>query len=175
MLANLRYLLIGVGVSLVIALVVAIVLPPTWELEHRTVIRANPAAIHRFVADFSEWGRWAQWSEAEDPNVTLEQDDDEGRPVQRVLVGREERAKLMMTRLTAEGVEVRVEGTVNGTQTIRYEPLNDSVTRVVWRDEGTVDVPLLGGLIALDVASRLESHHETALRKLRALAESVAD
>ncbi len=175
MLANLRNVLIGAAVSLLIAVFLGVLLSPSWELEVSAVVRAKPAAVHRFVGDFSEWDRWAQWSEAEDPNVTLEQDSENGVAVQRVVVRGEERARLRMTLNTAEAVEVRVEGRVNGTQTIRYEPVDPSQTRVVWTDRGTVNVPLLGGLIALDVASRLEEHHETALRKLKALAESVDD
>ncbi|MEO1482826.1 MAG: SRPBCC family protein [Myxococcota bacterium] len=167
------YAVVGVALVFSIAVGVSNWLTPNWRVERVADIGASPADIHRFVADFSEWGRWAQFREAEDPQVRLEHTDEDGVPVQRILVNGAERTRIRMEQSTPAQVTVTVQEPFSGRQTFRYLVLDENTTRVIWEDEGTVSTPLIGGLLAYNLAERLGDHHEIALRKLRALAESV--
>ncbi|MEO0811243.1 MAG: SRPBCC family protein, partial [Myxococcota bacterium] len=117
MLSNLRTLLIGIAISLAIAITAALFLPSTWRVEVSSVIQASPEEVHPFVSDFQQWGRWAQWSEAEDPNVQLESGMENDTPVQRVRGRGEDRAVLVMDHRDAQGVQVSAKGRVQGVQT----------------------------------------------------------
>ncbi|MEM6731139.1 MAG: SRPBCC family protein [Myxococcota bacterium] len=168
-----RYILGGVALALLAALGVSASLPSEWRVVSKTDIQAAPPAIHRFVADFEQWGRWAQWREAEAPNVELRASLEDEVPTQRILVDGEERARLTMRSVSELEVVVEIAGGLPGTQTLRLNPAEGGTTEVTWIDEGRIEVPLIAGLFAYDIRSKLEEHHKIALRKLRALAESV--
>ncbi|MEM6533615.1 MAG: SRPBCC family protein [Myxococcota bacterium] len=167
------FAVLAIAVVLLTAFAVSSWLTPNWEVESVADMEADRAAVHRFIADFDQWERWAQFREAEDPQVTLEQGEVEGKPVQRILVDGAERTQIRMDRVSDEEIQVSIGKPMAGIQTFRLVVLDENTTRVIWTDEGTVSTPLVGGLLAYDLSERLREHHATALRKLRALAESV--
>lgn len=166
----------GSLVVLVAAAFISSLLDSRWQVESTIQMRATPGDVHRFVGDFAEWGRWAQWRESEDPEVSLHSEGQGNGSVQRIVIGGVERVRMTMLAETSAGVDVEVWGrSIGGKQTIRYEALAARTTRVVWRDEGRFTTPLVSGLLAYSMKEKLSEHHAVALRRLRALAESSFD
>ncbi|MEL6340937.1 MAG: SRPBCC family protein [Myxococcota bacterium] len=176
MFTNVRRLLLGSLVVLAAAVFISALLDSRWRVESTIQMRATPSDVHRFVGDFDEWERWAQWRESEDPDVSLHSEGLGAGSVQRIVIGGVERARMTMLAETSNGVDVEVKGgSVEGKQTIRYEALTSDTTRVVWHDEGRFTTPLVSGLLAYSMKAKLSEHHAVALRRLRALAESSFD
>ena len=63
---------IGIGVvgATVLAAIVGLFLPSTFEIEKTVVIKAPPEIIHEFTGDLAQWPQWNPWLE-EDPNQVV--------------------------------------------------------------------------------------------------------
>ncbi|MEN8008355.1 MAG: hypothetical protein ABFS42_15205, partial [Candidatus Krumholzibacteriota bacterium] len=63
---------IGIGViaATVLAAVVGLFLPSTFEVEKTVVIDATRGTIHEFTGDLTRWPEWTPWLE-DNPDITV--------------------------------------------------------------------------------------------------------
>ena len=63
---------IGIGIiaATVLAAVIGLFLPSTFEIEKSVVIKAAPERIHQFTGDLDRWPEWTPWLK-EDPDLVV--------------------------------------------------------------------------------------------------------
>ena len=61
---------IGIIAATLLAAVIGLFLPSTFEIEKSVVIKAAPERIHQFTGDLSRWPEWTPWLK-EDPNLVV--------------------------------------------------------------------------------------------------------
>jgi len=169
----LKKLLIGLVVLVVILVVVGIFLPKDYEVRRSVVVDAKPSAVHKYVGDLEKWKEWEPWTEA-DPTleVTLGKKTS-GVGASQTWKSKDGDGKLTFTATDSDkGVEYDMSiGEWSSKGALRYDAV-EKKTKVTWEMAGTVDMPVIGGYLALMMDSWTGPYFEKGLAKLKAKVES---
>ena len=168
----LKWIGIVLALAAVTVVVVGLLLPREWEVEHSVEITGDIAEIHARVADAERWDEW-MFDPAGGGELEL---DAKGQGVGAEVRWTGEGSQGQITLLEADpAVGIAWEGRietdeVNNHGRIRYEPLADGVVRVTLTDTGTLP-PVFGGYFVPVMNSALSQHFSAALGRLEAAVE----
>ncbi|SHH93092.1 SRPBCC family protein [Ferrimonas marina] len=168
--------LLKLSVSIVaIVIVLGVLLPANFSVEREVVIEAPSEQIHPYVNELFLWPLWSPW-EDQDPNIQVIL----GVPSQGVGGNQSWTDSSGGGRLviTASDPAVGISyDTFFGTSpeaypaSFNFEPLNGQSTRVYWRMEGTMKVPILAPYLALMADRMIGDPFEQGLGKLKWVVE----
>jgi hypothetical protein len=71
MIKLLRLLLFGFGALCLLAIVIGLLMPKSWQVERSRVIAATPADVHARLADARGWSEWMPWLRTNDPALAF--------------------------------------------------------------------------------------------------------
>lgn len=132
---------IGIGViaATVLAGVVGLFLPSTFEVEKSLVIKASPELIHEFTSDLTRWPEWTPWLN-EDPDLVVTLGGiTSGEGASQTWQGGSSEGRLLITRSDpAAGIAYEMtfsKKTYTSVGSLEYRPVPGG-TEVVWHQTG---------------------------------------
>ena len=167
---------IGIGIiaATVLAAVVGLFLPSTFEIEKSVVIKAAPERIHQFTGDLARWPEWTPWLK-EDPDlmVTLG-DPTTGVGATQAWTGGSSDGELTFTRCDP-GWGIAYDMTFNkktyiSTGTMEYIPAPGG-TQVVWKMVGDNGNNIMARYFAGLMPSLIGPQFEEGLARLKLVSE----
>ena len=173
--------IVVIAIVAVVALLMGIglVLPRDWNVERSILIRAEPAAIHRYVETPSTWREWFAWDDLrDDPSfkVTI------SGPASGVGAAYEwtgnlsGSGRIVITYSDPKsGIrfdEAIQRNEVNAKGSILYTSADGGMTRVTWSDSGMLPA-VIGGYFRGSVNEALGKAFETSLGNLKSKVEGT--
>lgn len=162
---------------LVICIVVGLFLPTQYTVTRTQAIQGAPASIHIHVNDLTKWDAWAPWKD-EDPSLVVTHGDKTiGVGASQSWVGKDGNGSLIFTRSSPEnGIDYDLsinDGMFKSSAFIHYRDIGGN-TQVTWTMTGDMDVPIVGGYLAMSMDSMVGSMFERGLTKLKKVVEGPA-
>lgn len=171
-----KQFLIVLLLLIVILAAVGFVLPQRYDVSRSVKIRAEPSDVHALVGDLKEWPRWAPWQEA-DPTVRVTLGDKTtGVGASQSWTGKDGNGRLSFTKSDpATGIEYDMVFINRGRESpakswMRYTPAAEGL-EVTWGIAGEMDMPVVGGYMALFSDRMIGPMFEKGLNKLKVEAE----
>ncbi len=164
-----------IGVLLVSVIIVVLIggmfLPTKFGLSRAIDIQAKPEAIHEYVGDLKKWDVWAPWKEEDPEIVTTLGAITSGVGANQSWTDREGGGSLTLTMSSPDrGIEYDLffdQGKYQCKSAMRYEVLAENVTKVTWSMQGDMNMPIIGGYLALMMDSMIGTMFERGLLKLK--------
>ncbi len=153
---------------LAVAAAVGYFLPHDYNVEESVVINAKPGKIHDLVGDLKRWDDWTPWKEM-DPSVQVTfGKETKGVGASQSWTSKDGPGTLAFT---ADDEKKGIEYTMTmddmpAQGAIRYEQVGDT-TKVTWSMNGDIDMPVIGGYLALLMPRMIGPSFEKGLVKLK--------
>ncbi len=163
-------------VSVLIVFVVGgMVLPTKYSLSRTIEIQAKPEAIHAYVGDLKKWDVWAPWKEEDPEIVTTYGEITSGVGANQSWMDREGGGSLILTMSSPEkGIAYDLffdQGKYQCKSAMLYKSLAENMTKVTWSMQGDMNMPILGGYLAMTMDSMIGTMFERGLSKLKSQVE----
>ena len=172
----LKKLLITLGILVGIVVVAGLFLPTEFQVSRAVVIDAKPETIHAYVGDLKKWNAWEPWRDA-DPSLAITiGEKSTGVGAAQSWIGKEGDGSLVFTESSPDkGVRYDLfflQGKERCTSSILYNAMQPAKTNVLWTMKGDMEVPVLGGYMAMFMDSMVGPLFEQGLAKLKRVAEA---
>lgn len=155
-------------VLIVIAAVVGFFLPHAYSVEESINIQAKPSAIHTLVGDLKRWDDWTPWKDL-DPSVQVTfGEKTKGVGASQTWMGKDGNGSLTFTRSDEKsGIEYDMMFDKTPARSgVRYDQKGDTTT-VTWWLKGDMDMPVIGGYLALLMPRMVGPEFQKGLAKLK--------
>jgi hypothetical protein len=167
---------IGIGIiaATVLAAVVGLFLPSTFEVEKSVVIKSAPERIHQFTGDLAHWPEWTPWLN-EDPSLVVSfGDPTSGVGATQAWTGGSSNGELALTRCDPDW-GIAYEMTINkktytSTGSLEYIPAEGG-TQVVWKMIGDNGNNIMARYFAGLMPSLIGPQFEEGLARLKMVSE----
>jgi hypothetical protein len=165
---------IGVVAATVLAAIVGMFLPSTFEIEKTVVIKASPARIHEFTGDLARWPEWTPWLD-EDPSLVVTfGETTTGEGASQTWTGDSSDGELAFTRSDpVQGLAYVMtfnQKTYSSTGSLEYRPVAGG-TEVVWKMIGDNGNNIMARYFAGLMPSLIGPQLEENLARLKLTAE----
>ncbi len=168
-----------IGVLLVSAMIIfvvgGLVLPTQYSLSRAIEIQAKPETIHEYVGDLKKWDVWAPWKEEDPDIVTTYGEITSGVGASQSWMDSEGGGSLTLTKSSPEqGIEYDLffdQGTYQCKSGMQYMTLTENITRVTWSMQGDMNMPIIGGYLAMTMDSMVGAMFDRGLSKLKSQVE----
>ena len=165
---------IGVAAATVLAAIVGLFLPSTFEVEKTVVIKASPEIIHEFTDDLAQWPQWNPWLK-EDPNqVVTFGATTTGQGASQAWEGGASDGHMSLTRSEPNwGVAYDMsfkKNSYTSTGSLLYRPVTDG-TEVVWHMTGDSGNNLMARYFVGMMPSMVGPQFEEGLAHLKLISE----
>ncbi len=152
--------------------IVGFILTSQYDVERAAVISAKSSKIHELVGDLRRWNEWTPWKDG-DPTMQITLGSEtKGVGASQSWTGKDGSGTLTFTAADEDkGVEFDL--TFDGKPAkgaIRYERIGDA-TKVTWSIKGNMDMPVLGGYLALMMDRMVGPEFEKGLSRLKTQSE----
>lgn len=159
---------------IVIFIVVGLFLPTQYTVTRTQMIEAKPAAIHSFVNDLTKWNAWTPWKD-EDPSVVITQGKKKsGVGASQSWDGKDGTGSLTVTKSSKkEGIDYDLtfnNDALKSKAFIHYRDMGGN-TQVNWTMSGDMEVPVVGGYLAMTMDSMVGDMFQKGLTKLKEVVE----
>jgi len=167
---------IGIVAATVLAAVVGLFLPSTFEVEKTVVIKATPDHIHEFTGDLARWPEWAPWL-MEDPSLVVTfGDQTTGVGASQTWVGDSSDGALILTHCDPDwGIAYKMainKKTYTSTGSLQYRPVAGG-TEVVWNMIGDNGNNIMARYFAGLMPSLIGPQFEEGLARLKLVSETA--
>lgn len=168
-----------VGVLFVSAIIIFVVggmvLPTKYSLSRAIEIQAKPEVIHELVGDLKKWDVWAPWKDEDPEIVTTYGAITSGVGASQSWMDSEGGGSLTLTFSSPEqGIEYDLffdQGKYQCKSAMRYMALAENMTKVTWSMQGDMNIPIIGGYLALTMDSMIGTMFDRGLSKLKSQVE----
>jgi len=154
-----------------------IFLPQHYSVERSVTISGSSAQIHRLTNDLKQWPRWSPWLELEPSvDVTLG-DKSQGVGASQSWTDSSGGGRLTFIQSTPnKAISYNiwfVDAEQPALATMSYATLNATETKVSWRIEGDVQMPVIGFYLALLMDTMIGPAFELGLNNLKREVETT--
>lgn len=165
---------LALAVLIVLFIVVGLFLPTKFTVTRDQMIQAKPAAIHTYVNDLTKWDAWAPWKDG-DPSLVITQGKiTSGVGATQSWDGKDGNGSLTFTKSSKkEGIDYDLafnDGKLKSTAFIHYRDMGGN-TLVTWTMTGDMEVPVVGGYLAMTMDSMVGDMFQNGLTKLKNVVE----
>ena len=163
--------------GIVIFVVIGLFLSPEYDVEQSILISSRPENIHPYVNDLQQWPRWTPWQEM-DPDTKITYGKlTSGIGASQSWQGKGGSGHLYITASSPySGIAYDVffgKDDTPSISTIEYKELGTDLSRVTWRLHGEMELPIVGGYIAILVSAMLRDMYKEGLLKLKLVVEKA--
>ena len=167
--------LIILTIVLLLFIINGFYLPHEFDVEHSVVINAGTERIHPYVDDLRQWPKWTPWQEME-PEMTLRYGNvTRGVGASQSWHSKNSHGRLIITASSPNnGIAYDIffdNDTTPSISAIEYKVNNTGSTLVTWRLHGDINLPVLGGYVAIFVSTITRDMYRTGLQNLKVLVE----
>ncbi len=159
-----------------IVVAIGLFLPNQYSVSRSTVIDAKPEKIHKFVGDLKQWDAWEPWREGDPSLVVTLGDKTSGVGASQSWMGQGGDGRLVFTESSPKtGVKYDLffrQDKDKCKSAVIYTP-GEANTQVLWKMDGTMEIPVLGGYMAMMMDSMVGPMFENGLAKLKKAAEAA--
>ncbi len=147
-----------------------------YEVVRSISVEADQAKVHELVSNLDHWDDWGPWAQ-DNPELSIEPGPiRSGVGASQSWTDKTGRGRLVFTHCDPQA-GVGYDLFFNDDEQkclveLNYRTLQDGAVDVVWRIEGTVEVPVVGPYFARMMDSMLGPMFEDGLQRLKELAES---
>lgn len=164
-----------IGILIAIVVIVGLFLDNKVNVTREVIIKAQPEYIHQFVNDLNEWPKWTPWLESDPTIKTTTGAITKGVGAKQAWQGESGSGQLTYTQSSPKtGIVYTM--TFDGDPTVytagmRYEPVSDGTTKVIWFMEGEMKPIIIGNYFAQMMDMFVGSSFQNGLNKLKKVAE----
>jgi len=159
---------------IVIFIVVGLFLPTQFTVTRTQMIQAKPEAIHTHVNDLTKWDAWTPWKDGDPGLVITQGKKTSGVGASQSWVGKDGNGSLTFTKSSKkEGIEYDLsisDGKFKSSVFIHYRDMGGN-TQVNWTMTGDMEVPVVGGYLAMTMDSMVGDMFQNGLTKLKNVVE----
>lgn len=172
-----KKVLIVLVVLVVLVVAAGAMLSGEMRVERSTVIRADLAKVHEMCGELKNWPRWGPWHDQDPTIVTTLGEKTTGVGASQRWTGKDGDGELTFTRCDAQaGITYDMtfidgERKMPSVGIMNYKPVADGV-EVEWIMESRVDVPIVGGYMAMVFEPMIGSMFDAGLVKLKTVCET---
>jgi hypothetical protein len=162
-----KFLLV-VLVLLVVAAVIGYFLPHGYSVEESININAKPSKIHDLVGDLRQWDSWTPWKDM-DPSVQVTfGKETKGVGASQTWTGKDGNGSLTFTASDDKrGIEYDMMFDKTPAKGgLRYDQKGDTTT-VTWWLKGDMEMPVVGGYLALLMPRMVGPEFQKGLSRLK--------
>ena len=161
----------------VLGVIVGMLLPTKYSLSRSLIIKAHPESIHFYVGDLSKWDRWAPWKDEDPSIITTLSEHTTGVGASQTWIGKDGDGSLTLTKSSpTEGIEYDLffeGGSYRCWAAIHYDKVGENATRVIWKMKGNMNIPIIGGYMAMMMDSMVGNMFDRGLSKLKHTVEQL--
>ena len=165
---------LALAVLIVLFIVVGLFLPTQYTVTRTQMIQAKPAAIHTHVNDLTKWEAWTPWKDGDPSLVITQGKKTSGVGASQSWSGKDGNGSLTFTKSSKkEGIDYDLtfnDGKFKGTAFIQYRDMGGN-TQVNWTMTGDMEVPVVGGYLAMTMDSMVGDMFQNGLTKLKNVVE----
>ncbi len=155
--------------------IAGLLLPKEYNVEQSITVDSIAIEIHPYVNDLRQWPKWSPWQKGEQAIKIFYGNVTRGIGATQSWQGPSNKGRLKLTASSPEnGIAYDIYFNDRNTPSIsaiQYHKLSRDKTRVTWRLHGEVDVPVIGGFIALIISYRTSGMFLSGLQNLKRLVE----
>lgn len=173
----LKKIVIALLVLVAVFVGVGSVLGKDFRVERRTSIKSELARVHELCGELKNWAQWEPWREDDPTIVVTLGPTTTGIGAHQSWTGESGNGELTFTRcdpqagITYDMVFIDGERRSPSIALMNYRQLEPGAVEVSWVIEGNVDMPVLGGYLALMFDSMVGPSFERGLAKLKSVCE----
>ena len=172
-----RRIVIPLLALLVLGVIVGMLLPTTYSLSRSLIIKAKPESIHFYVGDLSKWDMWAPWKDEDPSIVTTLGEHTSGVGASQTWLGKDGDGSLTFTKSSpTKGIEYDLffeGGAYQCWAAMHYDTVGENATKVTWIMKGKMDMPVIGGYVAMMMDSMVGNMFDRGLSKLKHQVEQL--
>lgn len=148
-----------------------------FRVERRTSIKADVARVHELCGDLKNWGQWEPWRDDDPTIVVTLGEKTTGIGAHQRWTGDSGNGELTFTRcdpqagITYDMVFIDGDNRSPSVALMNYRQLEPGTVEVQWVIEGDLDLPVIGGYLALAFDSMVGPSFERGLAKLKSACE----
>ena len=173
----LKALCIIVIVLVIIIAVIGLFLPSEYKVSRSVHIETNPTHVSAYIVNLNQWPHWSPWEEGDPSLVVKLGDKTSGVGATQSWQGDSSNGRLEVTELTDTSIRYMCyfdDDSNSADCLMSYVKAGDG-TDVSWEMKGNIDVPVVGGYLALMLEGMVGRMFNTGLKKLKYAAEGKAD
>ncbi len=150
-----------------------------FRVERRIAIKADVARIHELCGDLENWAQWEPWREDDPTIVVTLGEKTTGVGAHQSWTGESGDGELTFTRcdpqagITYDMAFIDGEHRTQSVALMNYRTLEPGSVEVSWVIEGELDMPVIGGYLAMAFDSMVGPSFERGLSKLKAACEKT--
>lgn len=155
--------------------IVGYLLPTEYSINKNTTISASSAHIHEYVGDLDKWDAWTPWK-GEDPSIEITNSEKTtGIGASQSWTDKNGGGSLRFTSWSPEnGIEYDMYfggGKYTSKSAIQYDSSSETRTRVHWKLDGEMGMPIIGGYFALFMKYEIGKMFDDGLKQLKTIVE----
>lgn len=155
--------------------VIGYFLPTQFSVSKTTNISSDSAQIHEYVGDLNKWQSWTAWT-GEDPEIEITINErTTGIGASQSWTDKHGGGSLTFTSWSPEkGIEYDLffqGGKYKSKSAIQYDTSSKTRTRVRWTLEGDMNMPIIGGYLALYMQHSIGKMFTEGLSRLKTIVE----
>lgn len=172
-----KKILIALGLVVLLFVVVGLFLPKNFTVTRSVKVKSSKTEIHALCSDLKRWPEWTPWRDMDPTMKETPGNITAGVGASQSWQGESEGGRLTMTKsdpnegIAYDMVFIHGQDESPAKSVMTYTQNGDAVD-VDWRIEGAMDVPVIGGYLALLSDRMIGPAFETGLAKLRERAEA---
>lgn len=173
----LKKIVVGLLVLVAVLIGVGALLGKDFRVERRVKIQSDLARVHEMCGELKSWAQWEPWRE-DDPTIVVTLGAaTTGVGAHQSWSGDSGKGELTFTRcdpqagITYDMVFIEGERRSPSVALMNYRQLEAGAVEVVWVIEGNVDMPVIGGYLALMFDPMIGPLFEKGLAKLKKVCE----
>ncbi len=150
-------------------------LPARFEVSKTKTISSSSAHIHEYVGDLNRWQSWTVWNDNDPEFEIIISEKTTGIGASQNWTDKHGGGSLTFTSWSPEkGIEYDLffqGGKYNSKGTIQYDTASQTRTRVHWNLEGDINIPIIGGYLALFMKYSIGKMFKESLDQLKFIVE----
>ena len=167
---------VKVLIVIIVAFVgVGLILPGEYTASTTYDFKHSKAAVHGILSDLSSWDQWGPWMK-DDPNMKIELQG-EGVGAKQIWTSRKAgNGSLTFTKVDSEtgiAYDLNFDGYPPANASFEYSDVDGGV-RVKWTMNGKMDMPVVGGYLALFFKTMIANSFEQGMKNIDELVEHAS-
>ncbi|MBL8863105.1 MAG: SRPBCC family protein [Planctomycetes bacterium] len=168
----LKKVLTTIAILILVFVLIGALYPRDFKVVRTVVVNADAAKVHALVGDLKRWDEWTPWKESDPTIVTTFGPITTGVGASQTWTGKDGDGRLIFTKcdpttgIACDMAFLDGDRELPSKTWLSYAPAAGG-TQVEWGIEGRMDIPVLGGWLAMFSGSMIGGAFEKGLANLK--------